>query len=301
MTASAPAAEPAGSLTFRPAVPIDLRFALMGVKTVRSHRGVRWWSTSTPSGPATVAFRVAQGAIRVDSWGPGTNWALTQFPALVGARDDPSDFRTDHALIGRLAERFESVRIGATGRWYEALATAAIGQRVVTADAAASRRRLAFTHGPGSLGGPVPIFPTAETILTLSDHQFHRAGIERSRARVLRIAAKYADRLERLADIGGADASAWLRQLPGVGPWTAALTTAVAGGDPDAVPVGDLHIPRMVTFALSGEENGDDQRMLELLEPFAGHRQRVVRLIKMSEAGGPNHRPSPFRFDISRF
>ena len=77
------------------------------------------------------------------------------------------------------------------------------------------------------------------------------------------------------------------------------LTTAVAGGDADAVPVGDLHIPRMVTYALTGEEGGDAE-MLEALEPFAGHRQRVVRLVKLGGGGREQHRPRPFRYDITR-
>ena len=74
-----------------------------------------------------------------------------------------------------------------------------------------------------------------------------------------------------------------LLTIPGVGPWTAAEVAVVALGDPDAVSVGDYHLPHAVTWTLAGEPRGDDARMLELLAPFAGHRGRVVRLI---EAGG---------------
>jgi 3-methyladenine DNA glycosylase/8-oxoguanine DNA glycosylase len=48
-------------------------------------------------------------------------------------------------------------------------------------------------------------------------------------------------------------------------------------GDPDAVPVGDLHLPREIGRALAGESRADDRRMLELLEPFRGHRFRLIR------------------------
>ena len=71
-------------------------------------------------------------------------------------------------------------------------------------------------------------------------------------------------------------------------------------GDPDAVPVGDLHVPVLVTYALTGATGGDDDSMLELLEPYAGHRGRVVRLIKAAGIGPPRHHPAPTRFDISR-
>ena len=69
------------------------------------------------------------------------------------------------------------------------------------------------------------------------------------------------------------------RSIPGVGPWTAGRVATIALGDPDAVFLGDLHIPHMVTSALAGERRGSDERMLELLEPFRGHRARVLRLL----------------------
>ena len=294
--------EPTASTTYRPGHPLDLRFVLMGAKSVTSVQGVRWWTTITPDGPSSVAFRPSSdGSIRADSWGPGTDWALTHLPRLLGADDDTVDeFRPDHPLVRRLAGQFEALRVGATGRWYEALAIAAIGQRVVTADAKTSRKRLAYRYGEQPVDlAPVPAFPEPDRMLRLPDHDFHRAGIDRGRARVIRVAARYADRLERLAGVPGRDADRWLQQLPGVGPWTAALAASAAGGHADAVPVGDLHIPGMVSRALSGEA-GDDARMLELLEPFAGHRQRVVRLIKMAGPGPREHRPAPTRGDISR-
>lgn len=291
--------EPTAAMTYRPAHALDIGFAVMGAKTVRRRSGVYWWTTETPEGSAVVAFREGSGLVRADGWGPGTDWAFTQLPALLGADDDPSDFHTDHPTVGALRERFASLRIGATGRWYESLATAAIGQRVVTADAASSRQSLCHHYGNPAPVGPSNSFPTPEALLRLTDHEFHRVGIERSRARVLRVAAKYAERIERLHGIPAADATEWLQRLPGIGPWTTALTTAVAGGDADAVPVGDLHIPNMVSYALTGVEGGDEG-MLEALEPYAGHRQRVVRMVKSSGAGKETHRPRPFRYDISR-
>jgi 3-methyladenine DNA glycosylase/8-oxoguanine DNA glycosylase len=292
---------PTASTTYRPAHPIDIGFSLVWVKTVRRRAEVNWWTTQTPQGSATVAFRTGDGLVRADSWGPGTDWALTQLPSLLGADDHSvADFRPDHPLLQALAERFTGLRLGATGRWYEALATTIIGQRVVTADAGSSRELLSRHHGAPTPVGPANAFPTPEALLRLSDHEFHRLGIERSRARVLRVAAKYADRVERLHTIPTNDAAEWLQRLPGIGPWTTGITTAVAGGDPDAVPVGDLHIPRMVTHALTGNENGNDETMLEALEPFAGHRQRVVRMVKLGGGGQPDHRPRPFRHDISR-
>ena len=50
--------------------------------------------------------------------------------------------------------------------------------------------------------------------------------------------------------------------------------------------VGDYHLPNLVAWALAGEPRGTDERMLELLEPYRGHRGRVQQLL---EAGGLHH------------
>ena len=80
-----------------------------------------------------------------------------------------------------------------------------------------------------------------------------------------------------------------LTALPGIGPWTVAEVALRALGDPDAVSVGDFHLKNLVAFTLAGEIRGDDARMVELLEPWRGHRARVIRLL---EASG--HRPPAF-------
>jgi 3-methyladenine DNA glycosylase/8-oxoguanine DNA glycosylase len=81
-----------------------------------------------------------------------------------------------------------------------------------------------------------------------------------------------------------------LRAVPGVGAWTAAEVAQRALGDADAVSVGDLHIPRLVGWALVGRPV-DDDGMLEILAPYAPHRHRVVRLVEMSGARSPRFAP----------
>jgi 3-methyladenine DNA glycosylase/8-oxoguanine DNA glycosylase len=82
-----------------------------------------------------------------------------------------------------------------------------------------------------------------------------------------------------------------LRLISGIGPWTVAETMQRALGDPDAVSVGDYHLPNMVVHVLTGRARGTDEEMLELLAPWAGQRQRVMRLIEMSGISAPRYGP----------
>jgi hypothetical protein len=137
--------------------------------------------------------------------------------------------------------------------------------------------------------------PEAAVIAAIPYHALHPIGIERRRADLVRRVALHAARLEEILDLSRDAAEARLRALPGVGPWTAAEVLLRARGDPDAVSVGDFHLPNVVAFALAGEIRGTDERMLELLEPWRGQRARVVRLLEQSglrpPAFGPRYAP----------
>ncbi|HEX6139274.1 MAG TPA: DNA-3-methyladenine glycosylase 2 family protein, partial [Candidatus Limnocylindria bacterium] len=125
---------------------------------------------------------------------------------------------------------------------------------------------------------------------------FHRLGLERRRAELVRRAARVAPRLEALAPEG---ARTLMAAVPGIGPWTLAEVCRVAYGDADAVSVGDYHVPSVVAWALAGERRADDARMLELLEPYRGQRARVQRLLEAAgifpPRRGPRTAPRQFR------
>ncbi len=89
----------------------------------------------------------------------------------------------------------------------------------------------------------------------------------------------------------GLEAHRRLRLLPGIGLWTAASVAHRCLGDADAVPVGDYHLCHLVTYNLTGKERGDDEQMLELLEPFRGQRGRVVRWLMIAGRTPPRRGP----------
>lgn len=135
------------------------------------------------------------------------------------------------------------------------------------------------------------VLPAPEVLAGLPSWDYHTLGVERKRAETIKRVAERARKLETAATMSPSDAARLLTAFRGVGAWTAALVTDAVLGDADAVPVGDFHIPNMVTWALAGEPRGTDARMLELLEPFAGHRGRVIRLLKAGGYSAPKYGP----------
>lgn len=244
-----------------------------------------WRATRMASGQATVRY-VARGAraVAVDAWGPGAKEAVAAAPALLGEHDDAAGFDPAHAVVREAHRRFHTARIGRTDLVLEALVPAVLEQRVQTVAAHESWRWLLRAHGMPA-PGPAPVWlrvpPSAAEWAAVPVWDFHRAGVDPARARTIRAAAQVAGRLEEAVGHGRDEVWRRLLAVPGVGPWTAAECVQRAIGDPDAVPVGDYHLPNLVCWALAGRR-GDDAAMLELLEPYRGHRYRVIRYLLMS-------------------
>jgi 3-methyladenine DNA glycosylase/8-oxoguanine DNA glycosylase len=241
-----------------------------------------WRATRTPHGLATERFRqTGDGSVEVEAWGPGADWLLARAPALCGVHDDPRVFQPDQPLLKHLARSHPGLRIGRTEAVFETALLVTLEQRVATREAWASWRGLVHALGDRA-PGPLPGLwapPSPERLALTPDHVLHRFGIERRRGEIMRRLAVVARRLEETVALPLEVAYGRFRAIVGVGPWSAARIALIALGDPDAVALGDLHIPHMVTWALAGERRGSDERMLELLEPYRGHRGRVIRLL----------------------
>jgi hypothetical protein len=115
--------------------------------------------------------------------------------------------------------------------------------------------------------------------------------LERRRAEAIRAACEQASRLEQGTSLTLDQANARLLAIRGVGPWTAAEVARTALGDADAISVGDFHLPNVVCWALAREPRGTDERMLELLEPYRGHRGRVQVLLEAGNISAPAFGP----------
>ncbi len=243
-----------------------------------------WRATRTPHGPASVRLTVQDRDIEVWAWGPGAGWALESAPEFAGEHDEPGALIARDPIVQRLQRRLAGLRIGRTGAVLEALVPAILEQKVTGIEAWRSFRAVVRAWGepaPGPDG--LWLQPDPSMLAAQPSWEWHRLGVERKRADAIRAACSRSARLERISDLDPPEARRRLTALPGVGRWTAAEVGGRALGDPDAVSVGDFHIPHLVAWALAGEPRGSDARMLELLEPYRGQRGRVIRLI---EAGG---------------
>jgi 3-methyladenine DNA glycosylase/8-oxoguanine DNA glycosylase len=184
------------------------------------------------------------------------------------------------------------LRITRTRAVFEALVPTVIEQKVTGHEARRSYREMVRRWGEPAPGPPgLRLPPSAATLARLPYYALHPVGIEMRRAVTVLTAARHAGRIDALAEAPLDEADRLLRTLPGVGPWTSAEVAIIALGNADAVSVGDFHLPHMVSWALAGERRGSDERMLQLLEPFAGHRGRVCRLIAAAGLGPPRFGP----------
>jgi 3-methyladenine DNA glycosylase/8-oxoguanine DNA glycosylase len=143
--------------------------------------------------------------------------------------------------------------------------------------------------GPTELG--LRVLPAPASLAAMPYWAYHPLGLERRRAELLRAISRDAKTLDGLVDVPLETASARLRSIPGIGPWTVAEVGVRALGDVDAVSVGDFHLPHLVAYALAGEPRATDARMLELLEPYRGRRALVVRLLELSGLRAPRYGP----------
>ncbi len=279
--------------------PLDLASTLgplvhgRGDRTIRLTRSEAWIALRTSDGPATLRITHAEPRrVRADGWGPGAAIALGRAPGLIGELDEPELLVARHPIVRRLQRTHPGLRLPRLGAVLHALVPSILEQKVTSTEAFrgyAALLRAVGEPAPGPASPGLLLPPDPGRLAGLPYHAFHPFGVERRRADVIRRAASAAGWLE--AADSATEAARRLRSLPGIGPWTTAEVVRCIFGDPDAVSIGDYHIPNTVAWVLAGEPRGSDERMLELLEPYRGQRGRVQRLLEVARLSAPRYGP----------
>ncbi|GAA1343537.1 3-methyladenine DNA glycosylase [Arthrobacter roseus] len=249
--------------------------------------------------------------VRARAWGPGAAVALESVPALVGMDDnwDTFDNPEFHSTLPDLAVKGRylnpGLRLPSTGRVLDTLARVTLEQKVTGIEAKRAWRYLLHRHGDPApeAGHAAPshlrLPPTAQQWRAIPSWEWHKAGVDSKRSATILEAARRAPALERLAAVpSDAELRRKLLTVPGIGPWTVAETVQRTHGCPDSISVGDYHLAAYVGAALTGRRT-DDAGMLTLLKPWAGQRQRLVRMLYASgfrkPTFGPRLAPSDHR------
>jgi 3-methyladenine DNA glycosylase/8-oxoguanine DNA glycosylase len=286
--------------TFPTPEPIDLQLTMAplrhgsGDPTIRIGPDGVWLARRTAAGPATLHLRTddATGAIRAEAWGSGAPAALEAAPGLAGLLDDPSPLEPRHPLVRDLQRRFTGLRLPRTDQLLPALVPAVIEQKITAGEAHATYAAIVRRFGERAPGpADLLLAPAAARLAALPYFEFHPLGLERRRAELLALIGRRESGIEALMALRPDEALERLQKIRGIGPWTAAEATRIALGDPDAVSLGDAHLPDLVSWALAGEPRADDARMLELLAPYRGQRARVIRLLETSRIKIPRFGP----------
>lgn len=278
--------------------PLDLRGTVGRLRRGRHDPTCRldvdgfWRASRAPGGPATLHLVATGNQVEARAWGEGAAAALASIEDLIGLTDDVDDFGPGDGLVARLWRDFGRRRIPRSLAISESLVASVLEQRVTTFEALRSHHQMVARWGEDAPGpGDLRLPPHPEVLAGLAYYDLHLIGVERKRADTVRRVAASARWLDELAGLAPTDAHQRLLAVVGVGPWTAAEVALCALGDPDAVPVGDVHLPGDVTYALTGTATRSDDAMLEALAPYHGHRGRVIGLIGAAGIRAPRRAP----------
>jgi DNA-3-methyladenine glycosylase II len=250
------------------AFPVEGSWQTAGVR-VRSHeRGVTCEVVSPlVPGPGLLAGLRAQVAriLSLDVDGSG-------FPA-VGERDP---------VVAGLQRRYPGLR--PVGFWspYEAAAWAIIGRRIQIRQAAAVKARIAQHLGePVAFGGrTVHAFPAPQRLAGLGTFP----GLSARKPEWLRSLATAAldGRLDaaRLRALPRDQALAQLKQLPGIGDFSAELVLLRGAGDPDHIPRHEPRLARAAALAYRLPQPPSSEQLQHISGNWKPYRTWVTLLLR---------------------
>jgi DNA-3-methyladenine glycosylase II len=223
--------------------------------------------------------------------------ALALVNRILGIDRDVADFsRAAEGIpwLRPLAQRMRGVKPPRYPTLWEACVNAIVFQQISLHAASAIMRRLILALGQSvdSEGVAVYAFPTAERFLGAEDDVLRAAGLSLGKLSTLRRVAEAlaAGVLEEamLEERASPDAIALLREIKGIGPWTATVILLRGLGRLDVFPMNDSSVARNLSL-VSSSDRIDVESILDLLSPQQGmlyYHLLLARLEGRDDLGG---------------
>ena len=180
-------------------------------------------------------------------------------PFYASAQGDPA--------MAAITQRFHGLHMPHTASVFEALVLAILGQQIATNVARIIRTLLIETYGPRQTidGETYYAFPRPETLAALRVEDLRGMKLSQRKAEYVHgIACTALDDPEFIEGLHHLDDEAVVRQitsLRGVGNWTAQWLLIRALGRPDALPLGDLALRRVVSRLYFQDEPLNDTQV----------------------------------------
>lgn len=196
--------------------------------------------------------------------------AAGQVSWLLGTGQDLAPFynavQEDPALLA-IVNQFHGLHLPHTATVYESLVLAIVGQQIATNVARIIRTLIIETHGPMQTfeGQDFYAFPRPETLGALSLEQLRTMKLSQRKAEYVKGISEASldfapDGFESLHRMSDEEVVRKMVALRGVGVWTAQWVLIRALGRPDALPLGDLTLRRVVSRIYhDGSEVNDAQ------------------------------------------
>jgi AraC family transcriptional regulator of adaptative response / DNA-3-methyladenine glycosylase II len=227
------------------------RRAIPGVESVEAGCYRRSISLEGHAGSICVSIDERRLALQLRICFPEPRWIFVivervrrMFDLAADPREITARLSSD-PMLARRVEKMQGLRVPGCWDGFELAVRAVLGQQVSVAGANTLAGRLVCAFGT-SISGTAPLthlFPTPDILAEADAARIglpsKRAGTIRSLARAVtegRISFSSVHNLEEF--------QRGLREIPGIGNWTAEYVAMRALGDPDAFPAGDLGLLR---------------------------------------------------------
>ena len=249
------------------------------------------FSLLTPNGACLVKSVVSKDQLRVDVEGDSAKWLESHLPAMFGLHDEPAAFRPS-GKVRDLVKRYPGVHLPRLPVVFHRLVQIVLHQLVTWEEAAYGWQEMTRRYGasaPGNSG--LLVGPTPAALKELAYYDLVDCGILPRQARLILHLAKESRRIDKVREQGDGKLLAYLSRIKGIGDWTLETLRGSCLSDPDAAVTGDYGLPHMVCWFFRQQPRGTDEEMLELLEPFRGHRYRVQQLLIHGGVQAPRRGP----------